>query len=89
MNPEEAGLLTFTQTKGKLQLLLRSPVEKQTQNLQIAYWDALSDFVLEHQGTELTVPRSKAAIESAEGGGKSKEDVKPFIQIFKSGRESK
>jgi len=61
LSPEEAGLLTFAEINGKLQLTLRSPAETEDQILQeVASWDALADFVLEHQGTELRIPKTKA-----------------------------
>ena len=88
LDPEEASLLTFARTKGKLQLTLRPPQDKGIKTLKVASWDALSDFVLEKQGTELAVPRSKASIESVDSGKRTTEEVKPVIQIFKSGRES-
>lgn len=88
VGPEEAGLLTFAQTKGKLQLALRSPKERNTETVQVASWQALADFVSDRQGTELLLPRQKAAMEVLETDKKKETDVKPFIQIFKSGRES-
>jgi Flp pilus assembly protein CpaB len=88
VGPEEAGLLTFAQTKGKLQLALRSPKEKNTETVQVASWQALADFVSDKQGTELLLPRQKAAMEVIETDKKKENEVKPFIQIFKSGRES-
>ena len=87
MEPEEASLLNFALQNGRLQLTLRSPNEKETQILQVASWDALSDYLLQKQGTELLVPKSKADIESVEDKSGKKDEVKPFIQIFKGGRE--
>ena len=89
LDPEEAGLIVFAQSNGKLQLSLRAPDEKETKVLQVASWDALSDFVLERQGTELMVPKEKGAIEAVEGGAQrpSSGEVKPFIQIFKGGQQ--
>ncbi len=89
LDPEEAGLVVFTQSNGRLQLSLRSPNEKETKILQVASWDALSDFVLERQGTELLVPRSRASLEAIEGDEMTPSDkeVKPFIQIFKAGQQ--
>ena len=83
LTPEEAGLLTFAQANGKLNLSLRSPKEKGKKVLQIASWDTLSEYVLENQGTELLAPEKKEVyIEE-------KEAVKtaPSIRIFRSGRE--
>jgi len=86
VSPEEAGLLTFVQAHGSLQLTLRSPAETQDRVLQqVASWDALSDFVLERQGTELHI--SKKAVSKIEETQEEDEELKPFIQIFRGGRE--
>lgn len=89
VSPEEAGLLTFAEAHGDLQLSLRSPAETGGNVLQqVASWDALADFVLEQQGTELQIPMKKSTIkpqgeEELEDAG----EAKPFIQIFRGGRE--
>lgn len=87
VSPEEAGLLTFAQANGKLQLSLRSSTEKDRQMLQVASWDALSGYVLDKQGTELPVPyvadEPHTAPKSEEKKGKPKSDIK----IFRAGRE--
>ena len=67
-----------------MQLVLRAPAETETQMLQAATWSALADYVFEKQGTELVIPRDKAVISPIKDG---KEEVKPFIQIFRGGRE--
>ncbi|MBN1870019.1 MAG: Flp pilus assembly protein CpaB [Candidatus Omnitrophica bacterium] len=87
VSPEEAGLLTFAEAHGELQLSLRSPAETEERVLQqVASWDALSEFVLEQQGTDLKVPVKKSTI--APGGEEEVgEETKPFIQIFRGGRE--
>lgn len=89
LDPEEAALLTFAQDHGKLQLSLRGPGEKETKILQVASWNALADFVLERQGTELNVPKPRTAIETMEEGegAPSKQEIKPVIQIFKAGQQ--
>ena len=82
LDPEEAGLLNYVQQNGKLQLALRSPNETETYTLPVANWQTLSDYVLERQGTELGGSKSKGpSVESAV------EEVKPYIQIFRGGRE--
>lgn len=87
VSPEEAGLLTFAQAHGSLQLTLRSPAETQDRVLQeVASWDALSDFVLKYQGTDLNLSKKKAP-EKSKSKPEVIEDVKPFIQIFRGGRE--
>lgn len=85
VSPEEAGLLAFVQANGSLQLTLRSPAETQDRVLQqVASWDVLSEFVLERQGTELNI--WKKAVSKKEELEKP-EELKPFIQIFRGGRE--
>ncbi|MCA9399090.1 MAG: Flp pilus assembly protein CpaB [Candidatus Omnitrophica bacterium] len=83
VTPEEAGLLTFAQTNGKLQMALRSPGEEQTEILEVASWESLSDFVLEKQGTELPIEEEKTVIRST---GTDKK-FEPVIQIFRGGKE--
>lgn len=88
INPEEAGLLTFAQSNGKLQLSLRSPAESEDKVLQqVASWDALADFVLEHQGTELRLSKPKPTVTVEKTEDVKEEEVKPVIQIFRGGRE--
>ena len=88
VSPEEAGLLSFAEMNGDLQLSLRSPAETEDNVLQqVASWNALADFVLEHQGTELRVPMRKSTIITGETEEVEAEEPKPFIQIFRGGRE--
>lgn len=89
VSPEEAGLLAFAQANGKLQLTLRSPAETQDRVLQeVASWDALSEFVLKYQGTELNISKKVTPRKSEpEPEPEVAEDLKPFIQIFRGGRE--
>lgn len=81
MDPEEAGLMSFVQQNGKVQLALRSPSETQSYLLQASSWQTLSDYLLEKQGTAISAPRTKTTLEPAA------EEVKPYIQIFRGGRE--
>lgn len=91
LTSEEAALLSFSEENGTLQLSLRSPSEQGKETLQIASWDALADYVQDHQGTELIVPKkvkSKAKISVDEGSFEFEdEEDKPFIQIFRGGQE--
>ena len=80
LESEEAGLLTFAQRHGSLQLILRSPTEKEIEIMQVSSWDNLSDYVLEKQGTELVVPNARASLQDT-----GTKEVKPFIEIFRSG----
>jgi len=85
VSPEEAGLLTFAQANGNLQLALRSPEETKNRLLQqVASWDELADFVLESQGTELKTPKKRREEAQKED---EIEEPESFIQIFRGGRE--
>ncbi len=86
VDPNEAGLLAFAQANGRLQLSLRAPKENRTSILKVASWDTLSDYVLDRQGTELLVPTKVTNLEEVEEE-ENQGEVKPFIQIFKQGRE--
>jgi Flp pilus assembly protein CpaB len=81
LDPQETGLVSFAQQNGKVQLVLRSPQETEIRMLQAANWQTLSDYVLEKQGTDISGPRSRAMLEP------DTEEVKPYIQIFRGGRE--
>jgi Flp pilus assembly protein CpaB len=82
LNPDEAALLTFAQRNGKLQMTLRSPEEDQTEQLQVASWESLSDYVLEEQGTELKVPDRRPAVQM-----NTNQQVENVISIYKGGRQ--
>jgi hypothetical protein len=84
LSPEEASLMSFIEKNGKMQLVLRAPAETEVELMQVANWNTLADYIFEKQGTELNVPRSRAGIEPVMLD--RKDDVKPFIEIFKGGR---
>lgn len=85
LTPEESSLLSFIEKNGKLQLVLRAPAETETEILQAATWATLADYVFEKQGTELVIPRGAAKVEAV--SSQETEEVKPFIQIFRGGKE--
>jgi len=98
VTPEEAGLLSFSQSNGTLQLALRAPAEQEKNIVQVASWDTLAEFVLEQQGTDLIIPKPKATVQSVEKfepepettapiEEEVEEDSGPGIQIFRGGRE--
>ncbi len=90
VTPEEAGLLSFVQTHADLlRFSLRSPSEEGRQALQEASWDALSSYVLDQQGTDLSVPKKTEEKPSGavEEKPQEKEEIGPSIQIFRGGRE--
>jgi Flp pilus assembly protein CpaB len=85
LTPEESGLMSFLGRNAQEQLILRPPAETETEVMQIATWSTLADYVYEKQGTELLIPRAKAMLQPVSPEGK--EEVKPFIQIFRAGQE--
>lgn len=90
VSPDEAALLTFAETNGKLQLSLRSSTEKDRQLLQVASWETLADYVLDKQGTDLLVPAEEheAPVAPAQKSDeKNEEKPKSNIQIFRAGKE--
>lgn len=88
VSPEEAGLLTFAEAKGRLRFSLRSPEEMHDKVLQeVASWNSLADFVLKMQGTELKVPETKTKVVVDDNEEEVEGEPKPSIQIFRGGRE--
>ena len=88
VNPDEASLLTFARDNGTLQLSLRSSSETQDRILQqVASWDALAEFVLERQGTELLVPKKAVDVKEIVDPEEEEEELKPFIEIYRGGEE--
>ncbi len=90
VDPEEAGLLVFAQQNGKLQLALRSVDESEAKILQPANWENLAQYSLDKNGLEITVPRSRAMIQPIGPGGvfpAASDEIKPYIQIFRQGKE--
>lgn len=91
VTPEEAGLLSFAQTKGRFQFSLRPPSDRGREVIQTASWNELAEYVLDQQGTELRTPKEKKKKEELEEkpeGPKVEEILEgPPIRIFRGGRE--
>lgn len=90
VNPQEAGLLSFAEKNGKLQLALRGPNENKNVMLSAATWSTLSEYVLENSGTDLKASDEKKVEDTGEKAKvevQDVEEVKPYIQIFRGGRE--
>jgi pilus assembly protein CpaB len=79
VDPQEAGLLAFANKNGKLELALRAPNETDKQSVKSSTWQTLADYVLQNQGEGFNVP--------AEEAKPVKEAEKPYIQIFRGGKE--
>ena len=87
VTPEEAGLMSFSQENGRLQLVLRSPAENENWQLKVASWDSLSDFLMERQGTDLFVAEPEPKVISAIGVKTQRDGVRSHIQIFRGGQQ--
>lgn len=83
LTPEEAGLMSFIQKNGQMQLVLRAPSETQVEMLQTANWSTLADYVFNKQGTELVLQHTEAKVTSE--APEKKDAAKPYIQIFRGG----
>jgi len=82
VDPQEAGLLAFADINGKLELALRSPNEREHQMVKASTWKTLADYVLQNQGANIHAPD-----DSGESNTKGPQAEKPYIQIFKGGKE--
>jgi Flp pilus assembly protein CpaB len=91
VEPQEAGLLSFAEKNGKLQLALRSPTEQDKEKLKTSTWKTLADYVLQNHGENLGLKGQdddeeptdkKAQVESVDV-----KEAKPYIQIFRAGKE--
>jgi Flp pilus assembly protein CpaB len=80
VDPQEAGLLTFANKNGTLELALRSPDESQRQMVKASTWKTLADYVLKNQGLNIQDP-------DGENTNTKPEENKPDIQIFRGGKE--
>ncbi|MBF0491066.1 MAG: Flp pilus assembly protein CpaB, partial [Candidatus Omnitrophica bacterium] len=79
VDPQEAGLLTFADKNGKLELALRAPNENDKQTVKTSTWKTLADYILENQGSSISVEEEKTP--------EKPEPEKPYIQIFRGGKE--
>ena len=79
VDPEEAGLLSFADKNGKLELALRSPDDSNHQMVKADTWKTLADYVLKSQGLDIQNPDGEIANKPVAN--------KPGIQIFRGGKE--
>ena len=80
VDPQEAGLLAFSDRNGKLELALRATNENDKQMVKASTWKTLADYVLKNQGSAIDVPEEETP------KTRTKEN-KPYIQIFRAGKE--
>jgi len=81
VDPQEAGLLSFANKNGNLELALRSPDDTDHQKLKANTWKTLADYVLKNQGLDIQDPDGENAASI------KPEENKPSIQIFRGGKE--
>ncbi|MFH1360171.1 MAG: Flp pilus assembly protein CpaB [Candidatus Omnitrophota bacterium] len=82
LNPHEASLIAFVKKHGgKLQLLMRSPLDSQAYMLEAATWKALSDYIMDTQGFPIIGDEKKE-----EPKAKPKSKPVPDIEVFKGAR---
>ena len=79
VNPQEAGLLSFANKNGTLELALRSPDESKRLKVKASTWKTLTDYVLKNQGFDIQNPD--------EDKNNKQVEAKPSIQIFRGGKE--
>ena len=80
VDPQEAGLLTFANKNGILELALRSPDESERQMVKANTWKTLADYVLKNQGIDIKNPDGETV-------NTKPVENKPNIQIFRGGKE--
>lgn len=85
VDPQEAGLLSFADKNGNLELALRSNDEHDKQIVKASTWKTLADYVLTNQGANITVPDDETSDKPSETTNEV--DSKPTIQIFRGGKE--
>lgn len=82
VDPQEAGLLSFSDKNGKLELALRGSDEHDKKMVKASTWKTLADYVLQNQGANISVPDDEADTSETNPA-----DTKPSIQIFRGGKE--
>jgi Flp pilus assembly protein CpaB len=86
VDPREAGLLSFAEMNGKLELALRSPTEKEHQMLPTATWTTLAEYVLENNGADIQTNDPNKEVEALKVEERP-EEAQPYIEIYRGGRE--
>jgi Flp pilus assembly protein CpaB len=79
VDPQQAELMTFADTYGKLQLVLRSPSERASFRLPSATWDTFKDYLESTQGVSINSPVAPKKDEP------KKEPQAPAIEIYRGG----
>jgi len=79
VDPQQAELMTFAESYGSLQLVLRSPGERSAYRLPSANWDTFKDYLETSQGVTINPPVAPKRVE------KPKEPAAPEIHIYRGG----
>ena len=76
LDPQEAGLISFAQEHGHLQLVLRPPQENQSYIVPAATWESLAEYIKAIHGTDEGVKPSE----------KAEAPVGPRIEVYRGGQ---
>ncbi len=77
LDPNEAGLISFAQQHGTLQLVLRPSADSQAYILPASTWNSLSDYITSTSGVN-TIKGQEEVIEKPV-------ESRPIIEIFRGG----
>ncbi len=78
--PQEAALISFAQEQGKLKLILRPPLDTQTQPLPVATGEALWQYILSTQGVNL------APVDQSKSQGASQKSPSE-VEVYRGGKK--
>jgi len=78
VDPQQAELMTFAESHGSLQLVLRSPGERSAYRLPSANWDTFKEYLEAAEGISINSPVVKRA-------EKPKETPTPEIKVYRGG----
>ncbi|MDD3374200.1 MAG: Flp pilus assembly protein CpaB [Candidatus Omnitrophica bacterium] len=81
VDPEQVEMITFAETHGNLQLVLRGPRETREERLPSGNWDTFNKYLLEEQGVVVSSPASPK--ETVDLNEKEQSN----IQVFRGGVE--
>lgn len=89
VEPQEAGFMSFVEKNGRIQLALRSPTEKKNEQIKTSTWKTLADYVLQNQGADIgvTAPVDLGKGKKTDVQSVDVKEAKPYIQIFRGGKE--
>jgi len=83
VDPQQAELITFAESYGKLQLVLRSPGERTAYQLPSANWETFTDYLETTQGVMITPP---ASLKKPAEPKKNLPPPEPEIKVYRGGQ---